>query len=195
MGRKRKNSASISDIEPIEEDLETQEVEPIEEDLEAQDEAPGSLIDKARGILSSGIGNVQEKLGTEGRTKKKWISPAKRAEQEKNVTTLVTSLVVMLVAGWKVPDELKPNDVEMSAVSGCSTSILLRHVNISGRLTQDVIDVIGIVATVAAYVSRTSPAWRVYREGLQAAAIAPLNEAPTPEPPAASVDVESFMRP
>lgn len=170
MGRKKKSFASVSDVEPVEEDINASQVE---EEIESQDEARPSATSRARSILSSGINNVQDKLGTEPRQRKKWVSPAKRQEQEGNITTLVTSLIIMLVAGWKVPDELKPSEDEMTAVSGLSTSILLRHVNISGRLTQDVLDGIGIVAVVAMYITRTSSAWRVYTEAKKASEAIP----------------------
>ena len=163
MGRKRKNSASVLGNELVEEKIETPP-ETVEEDLEYQDERQPSLIAKARGILASGVNNVQDKLGVEpDRKRKKWVPKEKRQEQESNIATLITSLLVMLLAGWKVPDELKPSEDEVTAVSGFGVSILLRHVDISGRLTAGAIDVIGIVAVTAGYISRTSKLWGEYK--------------------------------
>lgn len=157
MGRKRKNLESVSEnsvSDPVEE-------EQIEEEVDFQEEG-GSLVDRARGILNKGINVAQDKLKPESPAKKKWVSPEKRKAQEASVASLLTSMMVMLVAGWQVPDEIKPNEDELGAVSGFSTSILLRHVNISGRLTQDVMDGIGIIAVVASYLSRTNEARRNY---------------------------------
>ena len=159
MGRKRKLSASDSDTLP--------EDDQIEEEVEEQTETSGSVIDKARSVLSGSVANVQEKLGPKPLSRGgKWHreNKAKSKEQEASVATLITSLFVMLIAGWQVPADLKPSEDEISAVSGFSTSILLRHVNLSGRLTQDVMDVIGIVAVIASYTTRTSATWRLYRE-------------------------------
>ncbi len=181
MGRKRKNSAFDSSVpsepEEVEAILEEQDENVVEMDLEEQHETPRSLIDKARGIMSNGISGAQEKFGTDGkqkRARKPWVSKEKRDEQSGRIATLVTSIFIMLVAGWQVPDELKPSEEEINAVSGFSTSILLRHVDISGRLTADVIDVIGIIGITAAYVTRTSVAWRNYRLTQEANKAVPL---------------------
>ncbi len=159
MPRKRKNLESDSENSRVEEEIETSE--PIEEDIDNQEES-GSLIDRARGILNKGINTAQDKLKPDAPAKKKWVSPEKRKAQEASVASLLTSLFVMIVVSWQAPDELKPNEDELTAVSGFSTSILLRHVNISGRLTQDVMDGIGIVAVIASYLSRTAEARRNY---------------------------------
>jgi hypothetical protein len=199
----RKNSASASSgvsdpervPEQVEEVLEPQD-EIVEEELEIHDEAQPSLVDKARGILGGGIESLQDKLGTGEKAtkqKKKWVPPEKRKEQEGNIATLITSLLIMIVASLNTPDDLKPNEDEINAVSGFSVSILLRHVNISGRLTADVIDVIGIVAVSAGYWARTSKARQAYTLAQAEKIISSVPEVPPSSVP--TVDTAAFMRP
>jgi hypothetical protein len=104
---------------------------------------------------------------------KKWNPAAKREMEE--VTTMISSLFVLVVAGWRIPPALKPNEDETNAVSGAATRILLRHVDLTGKMTKDAVDVIGIIAVSAAWYTRTAPLWAQYRE-LQSAQAIPKHD-------------------
>ncbi len=118
------------------------------------------LLDRARDNLTSDAPEPP---------KSKW-SKYKASKNKNEVTTAISSLLVLFLASWKVPDELKPNEAETEAVSNYATRLLLRHVDLSGRLTADALDVIGIVAVLSGYYARTASNWREYRD-LQAATV------------------------
>lgn len=63
-----------------------------------------------------------------------------------------------------MPEDLKPNQDEIGLLSERITSLLLRHVNIAGKLTQDALDVIGILAVASGYYARTKSRWDAFRE-------------------------------
>jgi hypothetical protein len=124
------------------------------------DERPDDLKEEnpLKGLLSRAAQNLT------GATPSKRGRPSKKTQASKankeDVSTLLITLLTLGVSAWNVPQEVKPNDAEISAFSVPLTNILLRHVNLTGKLTQDALDVISMIAAGTAYYARTSNAWR-----------------------------------
>lgn len=126
----------------------------------------GDIIDRAQARLKSGIGSPaedQDQPGEDEEEKPRWkrYTPAKQKEE---IAGFLGTLLTVLLAAWSVPDELKPNKEETDALASVTTRLLLRHIDISGKLTRDALDLIGIVAVISGWYTRTAPAWREYRQ-------------------------------
>lgn len=84
-------------------------------------------------------------------------------KQKEEVATLMASLLTLWVSSWRAPEEFRMTTEEIDAISTHGTNILLRHVNLSGKLTGDALDAIGIIATLSAYYARTRQYWAAQR--------------------------------
>jgi hypothetical protein len=175
MGRRKKNPSPPPDVSELKSSAGQENPALVEEQIDdheppAEGMSFSGLLDRARDNLATGItGEVP------GKPRKKYIRPAQRDE----IGTVVASLLTLMISAWAVPSDLKPNDEEINALASPCTGIILRHVNLSGRLTGDVLDAIGILAVVSGYYARTASAWRAYR---------PAGEAIPPRPRSVVVD-------
>lgn len=79
------------------------------------------------------------------------------------VANLVVSLFTMVVAGLRIPDDIRPNEDEIAAFSGFGTSILLRHFPLKSKLSRDALDIIGMFSILASWYGRVGPRIREYR--------------------------------
>ena len=70
--------------------------------------------------------------------------------------------VTLALTAWSVPDDLKPNDEEVNAFTVPLTNILLRHIPITGKMSQDTLDLIAILGAGGLYYRRTSKTWTAY---------------------------------
>lgn len=163
-----------SDLEKLESGIPSLESEPVEIEVEDHQESPasksglGELLNRAQKNLTREF-TPEEDKPTKSKKRDRASSHYVRPQQREDITTLVSSLLALLMAAWSVPPGLKPDEDEVGALASYSTRLLLRHVNLSGRITADVLDVIGIVAVVSGWYARTAPAWRVYMESQQKA--------------------------
>lgn len=165
MGRHKKNeSPNEKPNEKSEEELDSlsPEENQVVEEIEAHEEKPqsesfsfGGLLDRARDNLASGISEKPRATG------KKYITKKDKETQE-NLATLAVSLFTMLIAAFNFPEDVKPNEADISGFSIPATRIILRHVNIAKGLTEDVIDAIAMIAAFSGYWMRTSKAWAVH---------------------------------
>lgn len=112
--------------------------------------------DKLRGLVGGEAGSVV----SEEVPKKKYNSYySKRQEKERQeeLSTLMTTLLVILVTAVPVPDGIKPNENELGALSVRTASICFRHNWLTGKLSGDALDAIGILAVLASYWNRVKP--------------------------------------
>lgn len=116
------------------------------------------LTDKLSSITQED--NLSENVSESTKWRRK--QKGKSSEAEIEFASLVSSLFVVIVAVWRAPEEVKPNDNEIDGVSNRVSKIILRHVDISGRMTADVLDLIGIIAIGASWYARVAPAIRAY---------------------------------
>lgn len=137
--------------------IETQAASPAGPDLSA---ILGRASDNLRAAATG------EKRGP-GRPAGSKTQPVAKKDAEQ-IATLLTALMTMVVAGLKVPGDLKPTDDETAAFTVPLTNILLRHLPISGKMTADTMDAIGMIAAVSVYVTRTAPAWSEYNQAARA---------------------------
>lgn len=136
----------------------------------------GSVIDRARQNLNSPDPGEGEGEGEgESRRPRKYTT----SKQKEEISQFIGTILALFLAAWTVPDDLKPNRDETDALAGVTTRLLLRHVDLSGKLTQDALDLIGIIAIISGYYARTASGWKVYRDEQKARKLA---ETPKPEP-------------
>lgn len=88
---------------------------------------------------------------------------ARKTAQADDFQTIIATLLTLVVSAWSAPEGLKPNEDEVNAFSVPATRMLLRHVPIASKLSQDALDIIGMVGAISSYYARTSDAWRSYR--------------------------------
>lgn len=148
------NEENESTSSNLEENQVIEEIEAHEEKSQS-DFSFGGVLDRARENLASGLTEKPRATG------KRYVSKRDRETQE-NLSSLVVSLFTMLVAAFNFPEDVKPNDADISGFSIPATRIILRHVNIAKGLTEDVIDAIAMIAALSAYWMRTSAAWAVH---------------------------------
>jgi hypothetical protein len=79
-------------------------------------------------------------------------------------STIIITLITLALSAWSAPEELKPNSDEIDAFSVPATRMLLRHVPIAAKMSQDALDALGMIAALSAYSVRTRPAWNKYNE-------------------------------
>jgi hypothetical protein len=80
-----------------------------------------------------------------------------KVDERQEFTTLLISVIVLLLTFVNIPELLKPSDDEVSILSDHAAGLLMRHLPISGALTEDAIDIIGILAVVAGWYGRVAP--------------------------------------
>lgn len=132
----------------------------VEEQIETQgDGSFETLIKNA----SASLNQPQAQKGKSRTTQWRESKRAKSGAQAEEVTTFVITVMTLLLSAVQMPPDLKPNDDEIGAFSVPATKLLMRHVNLTGKLTQDALDVIGMVAAISAYGVRTGAAWKNYR--------------------------------
>lgn len=171
----RSKSSAGRNPEPVETVVDDQEQAvsetSVEEQIEDQEyreagSSIGGLVNRARDLVGNGTENIHRDFGSEkskkSKSKKSNYVPQYMRETTANIQTLIVSMLVVLVASWNVPKKLKPEDEEIQSIGTALTNILARHINITGRLTLDTIDLIAIIATVSTYYMRTAPLWKDY---------------------------------
>lgn len=187
------NSSSLESLNsPI-------EPEQVETEVEAQEHAPsgidfGSLLGRASDNLRSGV-TGEPAGGAKKKYKPSYNSQKKNTDE---ITTLMVSILTLGVSAWKVPADLKPTEDEIDALSLPATRLLLRHVNLSGRITADVVDTIGIIAVISGYYARTSETWKAYYPPKPKSADVPVWRAqyqPEKEPQAYAVNDDGTIDP
>jgi hypothetical protein len=91
-----------------------------------------------------------ERVETRGRKKKTAASD--------EFATLIISVLVLILSFSNVPEEVKPNDAELRVLANHLSGLMLRHLPISSKFSQDSLDIIGIIAVVSGWYARVSPA-------------------------------------
>lgn len=80
------------------------------------------------------------------------------------VSVLVVSVLVLILSFSNIPDEIKPNEDELSIFSKHLSGILIRHLPISSKFSQDTLDIIGLVAVTSGYYARVAPVIKTYQK-------------------------------
>ncbi len=167
MGRKRKTELEkLSSGEPSNDE----DTQPIEVEIEGHAPEEKSFRDRLTEKLKDVVTNEEgssdgrktfEELSPSGKWSRLHPKGGRKPKDQSNLqedfSTLVTSVFVLVVAAWNAPETVKPNNDEVNGLSFRVTRIILRHVDLSGRITADVLDLIGIIAIGASYYSRVAP--------------------------------------
>lgn len=139
---------------------EDQNLDPVE--IEIEEQKGGSILEQADRLL-----NKQPVTKTIYNQRYK----EKRKAKSEDFSNVVVTLLTLILAAWDRPSDLKPNEDEIGAFSVPCTRMLLRHIPLTAKLSQDALDVIGMVGAASAYYVRTKDAWSIYnqaREKMQA---------------------------
>lgn len=129
--------------------------ETVETDVQEHSEKSNDFLKRA----AANLGGLTEKKLSKTQ---KWKNSKKAREED--FSSQIVTLLILVISSLNMPDEVKPNDEEIQAFSVPATKLLLRNVNVTGKLSQNALDAIGMVAALSAYYVRTSSAWRKVNE-------------------------------
>lgn len=90
-----------------------------------------------------------ERIETRGRKKKGAV--------QDEFSTLVIALLTLAVSFANIPEQVKPNQSELSIFSNHLTGIMIRHLPISNKFSADSLDIIGLVAVCSGWYARVAP--------------------------------------
>jgi hypothetical protein len=97
-------------------------------------------------------------------------------------STLVFTILTIVISFANLPPEVRPVEDEVRSLAYNVGSILARHMPALGNLSPDIVDIMGITATLAVWYQRVGPELKrmqAEREGAQA----PVNRRATAENP------------
>ena len=169
MGRKKKNPnpqnpQPLPQLNPNENaDSVTNENDLIIEDhVTVQTEEPDSAWEKIKSAATrSGLftDDDDQRVETRGRKKK--------TAANDEFATLVISVLVLILSFSNIPEQVKPNDSKLRVLASHLSGLMLRHLPISSKFSQDSLDIIGIMAVVSGWYARVSPALKELQEKKQ----------------------------
>lgn len=81
---------------------------------------------------------------------------ADASELAQDFPTIITSILALTFSALAMPEEIKPNEAEITAVSYHASRIMLRHIDVTNKLNADALDIVGILATGAGWYMRVS---------------------------------------
>ncbi len=141
--------------EILSESTETLEPVSVETEVQQHKKKSSSLVARAKNKMKEMMNDEDE----QPQEKKSKSAPGYiRPQQREELATLVSSVFVMAIAASNVPDEIAPDSDEINGISEHLIKILARHVDLSKRLTGDVLDIIGIIAITSGWYARVAPA-------------------------------------
>lgn len=161
------------------------EPEVIETQVETHEAGPDSFIDQAKeklkGIAAGdAVFTPPTSDATRGQSKgAKWYRGQKAKQKSADLADVVSTILIVLIALWAAPEAIKPNSDEVDSFSAHLCNIILRHIDIS--MSEDVVDLAGIVAVMGAYFVRVGPDLRKWNEEQKRViASRPMNPPPVP---------------
>ncbi len=90
-----------------------------------------------------------ERIETRGRKKKGAV--------QDEFSTLVIALLTLAASFANIPEQVKPNQSELTIFSNHLTGIMIRHLPISNKFSADSLDIIGLVAVCSGWYARVAP--------------------------------------
>lgn len=125
----------------------------VETEVQSHKNKSPSLIDRVKKKMRELPNDDDEPQEKKSKSAPGYLRPQQREE----LSTLVASVFVMAIAASNVPDDIAPDSDEINGISEHLIKILARHVDLSKRLTGDVLDIIGIIAIASGWYARVSP--------------------------------------
>lgn len=164
MPRKKNQSAADLDSNPESDQPENA----VEIEVESQSENDDLLTSASRLVGGVSMSNMKRPNKLENDRKYRERKKSKGSANAEDFSTIVITLLTLALSAWSAPADLKPNEDEINAFSVPATRMLLRHVPIAAKMSQDALDAIGMIAALSAYSVRTRPAWNKYNEDRKA---------------------------
>lgn len=159
------NYSEIHSIDPNDSDIVA-----VETEVQTHKKKSPSLIDRAKKKMKDLASDDED--DNEPQKKSRSAPGYIRPQQREELATMASSLIVLLIAASNVPDEIAPDTDEINGVSEHLIKILARHVDLSKRLTGDVLDIIGIIAIASGWYARVAPALSEMRKSQKKAVVA-----------------------
>lgn len=161
MPRPKKNQPAVDLDSSLESDQPSNEVE-IE--IESQAENDDLLTSASRLVGGISLTNQKRPNKLENDRKYRERKKTRGGVSAEDFSTIIITLLTLALSAWSAPNDLKPNEDEINAFSVPATRMLLRHVPIAAKMSQDALDALGMIAALSAYSVRTRPAWSKYNE-------------------------------
>lgn len=120
---------------------------------------PDSAWEKIKSAATrSGLFTDDEETRIETRGRKK------KTAANDEFATLIISVLVLILSFSNIPETVKPNDSELRVLANHLSGLMLRHLPISSKFSQDSLDIIGILAVVSGWYARVAPALKQIQE-------------------------------
>lgn len=116
-----------------------------------------------------------ERIETRGRKKKTAV--------QDEFSTLVIAVLTLILSFANIPDQVKPNQSELTIFSNHLTGILLRHLPISNKFSADSLDIIGLFAVCSGWYARVAPEIKLISEKQKPEKINANPSTPNPSTP------------
>lgn len=146
----------VAVIDPGNENLIPVEVETQEGDSDSGDFISVLKRAKNRAAINdedSGPGDVKRGRGR-----------PKKSDPRDEFTTLVFTVITLLISVANFPETIRPEEGEVKALGYYISGLMVRNLNISGRLGENAMDVIGILGIFAGWFMRVGPEIKRLRE-------------------------------
>lgn len=141
----------------------------VEEPAESGGDALGNLFAKVR-AHAAGLDEGEEEPQRRPYRRK-------RREQEKaeeSIRAILSGAIVMLFA-WIISDEAKPDDEEADGMAAPLARLINRHIPITGKWSEDLLDILAFVGEFILYYKRIRPLVSERREAAKPAVAAGSN--------------------
>jgi len=136
----------------------------VEIEIESQAENDDLLTSASRLVGGISLTNQKRPNKLENDRKYRERKKTRGGVSAEDFSTIIITLLTLALSAWSAPNDLKPNEDEINAFSVPATRMLLRHVPIAAKMSQDALDALGMIAALSAYSVRTRPAWSKYNE-------------------------------
>jgi hypothetical protein len=90
-------------------------------------------------------------------TKKDGRGRPSKTKSQDEFSSIVVIVLTLVLSLSNIPAEVKPNDSEIGVFSKHLTGIMIRHLPISGKLSADGLDIIGMLAIMSTWYARVQP--------------------------------------
>lgn len=81
----------------------------------------------------------------------------KKSESRDELTTLVFTVITLVISISNFPESIRPEEDEVKALGYYISGLMIRNLNISGRLGENTLDIIGILGVVSMWFMRVGP--------------------------------------
>jgi len=134
---------------------------PVEVETQAGDSDPGDFASVLKRAASRAAINDEDSGPADV---KRGRGRPKKTDARDEFTTLVFTVITLLISISNFPETIRPEEGEVKALGYYISGLMVRNLNISGRLGENAMDVIGILGIFAGWFMRVGPEIKRLRE-------------------------------